>query len=115
MTVRACRIEELPPGSRKIVPGGRFGIGVFNSGGALYALANRCPHDGAPVCLGPVTGTTESERSYDAKWVKDGEILRCPWHGWEFELATGKSVALPPKNIRTYPVRVENGWVIVDD
>lgn len=61
MAIRACRVEELSPGSRIIVQGGRFGIGVFNSDGALYALANRCPHDGAPVCLGPVTGTTSQK------------------------------------------------------
>jgi nitrite reductase/ring-hydroxylating ferredoxin subunit len=115
VTIRVCRLEDLPPGSKKIVQGGRFGIGVFNRDGVLYALANYCPHDGAPVCLGAITGTTESASSYQATWVNDGRILRCPWHGWEFDLATGKSVALPTRRVKIYPVRVENGCIVVED
>ena len=115
MAIRACRLEELPPGSRKILPAGRFGIGVFNRDGDLFALANYCPHDGAPVCLGAITGTTESTGSYNATWLNAGGILRCPWHGWEFDLQTGKSVVSPTKVVRTYPVHVENGWIVVED
>ena len=115
MAIRVCRLEDLPPGSRKIVPGGRFGIGVFNRDGNLYALANYCPHSGAPVCLGAVTGTTESAASYHATWVNEGRILRCPWHGWEFDLSTGKSVASPTRRVKTYPVHVESGYIVVKD
>jgi nitrite reductase (NADH) small subunit len=115
MTIRACLVDELPPGSSRIVPGGRFGIGVFNCGGDLYAIANYCPHDGAPVCLGPVTGTTQSDGSYQASWVDEGRILRCPWHGWEFDMRTGKSVVTPTRRVKTYPVRVENGCILIDD
>ena len=98
-----------------IVPGGRYGIGLFNRGGTIYALRNYCPHAGAPVCLGVITGTTESAGSYDASWVRDGEILRCPWHGWEFDLRTGASVAEPVRRVASYPVSVEEGWVVLDD
>jgi nitrite reductase/ring-hydroxylating ferredoxin subunit len=115
VAIRAARIEDLPPGSSKIVPGGRWGIGVFNRNGDLYAIGNYCPHDGAPVCLGAVTGTTESKASYDASWVDEGQILRCPWHGWEFDLRTGKSVVSPTRTVKTYPVHIENGWIVVDD
>jgi nitrite reductase/ring-hydroxylating ferredoxin subunit len=112
---RVCRVEDLPEGERTIVPGGRFGIGLFNQGGTVYALNNYCPHAGAPVCLGPITGTTESDRTYDARWVRTGEILRCPWHGWEFELATGRSVVEPVRRVKSYPVVVEDGWISIDD
>jgi nitrite reductase/ring-hydroxylating ferredoxin subunit len=115
MAIRACSVEDLPPGSRKIVAGGKFGVGVFNLDGELRAWSNFCPHDGAPVCLGAVTGTTESSGSYDASWVKEGDILRCPWHGWEFDIQTGKSVVEPTKTLRSYPVHVEDGWIIVED
>ncbi len=41
-------------------------------------------------------------------WARDGEILRCPWHGWEFDILTGRSVFNPHKTrVRTYEVRVE--------
>jgi len=112
---RVCRIDDLPPGGRKIVDGGRRGLGLFNVGGTVVALSNYCPHAGAPVCRGGVTGTTESERRYEAKWVRQGEILRCPWHGWEFELKTGRSITRPFRSVQTYQVTVEEGWIVVDD
>jgi nitrite reductase/ring-hydroxylating ferredoxin subunit len=112
--VRACRVEEIPPGGSKVIPHGKFGIGLFNRDDTIYALMNRCPHDGAPICLGPVTGTTVSNASYDASWVEEGHILRCPWHGWEFDLRDGQTVVEPRRSIKTYDVVVEDGWVYVD-
>ena len=112
---RVCRLEELPPGERRIVYGGRFGIGLFNEGGTVYALNNYCPHAGAPVCLGAITGTTEADRSYEARWIRSGEILRCPWHGWEFDLATGRSVVEPVRRVKTFDVVVKDGWISIDD
>lgn len=108
------RVEELPPGSVRIVPLGRYGIGVFNVRGTYYALHNYCPHFGAPICLGDVSGTTESEGPYHLRWVRDGEILRCPWHGWEVDIASGKTVTAPTKAVKTYPVLVEDGLVILE-
>jgi nitrite reductase/ring-hydroxylating ferredoxin subunit len=46
--------------------------------------------------------------------VRDGEILRCPWHGWEFEIATGKTVTKPVVRVKTFPARVEDGRVVVE-
>jgi nitrite reductase/ring-hydroxylating ferredoxin subunit len=116
MERRVCRLEELPPGRTLLVPGGRWGIGLFNHKGTVYALNNYCPHAGAPVCRGVITGTTESVRRYDAKWVRQDEILRCPWHGWEFDVTTGKTVTMPERSIKTFPVRVDDdGWVVLDE
>lgn len=114
MSRRVCRVEELPPGQRMIIPDGRFGIGIFNQNGEVFALNNYCPHAGAPVCKGPITGTTTSAGSYSSTWIKDGDILRCPWHGWEYELATGRSVVDPVKRIKSYRVTIEEGWIVVD-
>lgn len=109
------RVEELPPGSAIIVPRGKFGIGVYNVGGNFFALTNYCLHRGAPLCLGLVTGMVVAGAApYESELIRVGEFLRCPWHGWEFEIATGRSVAYPEKAIRTYPVRVENGTVILE-
>jgi nitrite reductase/ring-hydroxylating ferredoxin subunit len=98
-----------------LVSGGRFGIGLFNHKGTVYALNNYCPHAGAPVCKGVITGTTESDHQYAAKWVRQDEILRCPWHGWEFELTTGRTVTSPERSIKMYPVTIADGWVVLDD
>jgi len=110
-----CRVEELPTGSRKLVPVGKFGVGVFNVGGEYHAITNYCPHAGGPLCLGRVGGMTLPRDDLPEKmeWVREGEILKCPWHLWEFDIATGTTIAQPAKRIRTYEVRVEEGMVIL--
>ena len=108
------RVADLPPGSRRLVQAGRFGVGVFNVNGRYYALNNHCPHAGGPLCLGEVTGTTEEAGAYKVIWVRQGEIVSCPWHAWEFDIATGRTITEPAKAVRTYPVRVEDDQVILE-
>lgn len=108
-------VAELPPGSRRVVSIGRRSIGVFNIDGAYYALSNVCPHAGGPLCLGDVTGTTEAkERHYDVEWVRDGQIIRCPWHAWEVDIKTGRTLAGPEVTVRTFKVAVEDGQVVLE-
>jgi nitrite reductase/ring-hydroxylating ferredoxin subunit len=99
----------------RIVPIGRFGVGVYNVGGRFYALNNYCPHRGAKACLGPVGGEAVAKDGYQAGLRRDGEILRCPWHGWEYEIATGRALVRPRKSIRSYPVTVQDGMILVED
>jgi nitrite reductase (NADH) small subunit len=109
------RVEDLPPGSVSVVPVGRYGVGVFNVGGRFYALSNHCPHRGAPLALGEVDGTvTTGEGSNELQWERDGECLRCPWHGWEFDIATGASLAFPERKAKTWAVSVEDGYVVLE-
>ncbi len=108
--------SELPVGSRKIVEIGGRTIGVFNVNGTFYALRNLCPHQAAPLCKGHVTGTTLPSQPGEYKWDRDGEILRCPWHGWEFDITTGRSVFNPHKlRVKTYEVTVERGGELVKE
>lgn len=110
MTIRyvVCALSELPPGQRKIVDVGQRSIGVFNVNGALHALRNRCPHKGAPLCRGIVRPLVTSATPYQFEVEREGEILRCPWHGWEFDIATGRSVFNPHQvRVRRYDVSVE--------
>ena len=111
---------ELPPGGRRIVVPfrGRAGIGVFNVNGAYYALRNLCPHKLGPLCTGRVSGRVEaaappSSYAPGLEIVRDGEIIRCPWHLWEFEIATGRCLVDPSMRVKTYPVVVEEGQVVV--
>jgi nitrite reductase/ring-hydroxylating ferredoxin subunit len=102
-------VSEIAPGGRKIVDVAGRSIGVFNVDGTFYALRNTCPHQGAPLCLGSVKGTAEQSRPGEYVWGREGRILRCPWHGWEFDLATGRSVFNPHRTrVRSYPVTVED-------
>jgi 3-phenylpropionate/trans-cinnamate dioxygenase ferredoxin subunit len=103
------RLSEFPPGSRAIISIGRQSIGVFNIDGALFALRNHCPHQGAPLCLGIVSGTTLTGEPYQYDYGRENEIITCPWHGWEFEIASGKSIFNPHRvRVRRYEVTVEN-------
>ena len=125
-----ARVSELPPGERKIVTVAGRSIGVFNVRNQFYALRNACPHQGAPLCVGSIQGTAMSSRPGEYVWGREGEILRCPWHGWEFDITTGRSVFNPHKvrvrsydvsvgvadddpSVETYPVSVERGIVLV--
>lgn len=109
------RVENLPPRSITIVPVGRFGVGVINVGGMFYALTNYCPHRGAPLCRGAVRGiTVAGEQPYAVEYTREGEILTCPWHGWEFDIATGRSLAHPDKSIRTHRVELKDGIVLLE-
>jgi 3-phenylpropionate/trans-cinnamate dioxygenase ferredoxin subunit len=102
------RVGEIPPGQRKIVELEGRSIGVFNVGGAFYALRNSCPHQAAPLCLGSVKGMTIAPKPGVYEYVREGEILRCPWHGWEFDLTNGRSIFNPHRvRVRAYPVTVE--------
>jgi len=107
-------VDEVPPGSRRELPIGRFGVALFNVDGDFFALANRCPHMGGPLCAGRVTGTTVAEEQYRPKWIREGEILRCPWHGWEFDVETGRSLLEPRRyGLKTYPVTEDEGELVV--
>jgi len=94
-----CAIEDLPPGSVKLVPAGKFGVGVYNIDGALYAIANYCSHEGAPLCAGYVGGTNEyaPDMPGQLRHVRAGRVARCPWHQWEFDITTGVNLAESPQ------------------
>jgi nitrite reductase/ring-hydroxylating ferredoxin subunit len=108
-----CRTADLPPGERRIVAVAGRTIGLFNVGGRFYALRNGCPHKGGPLCEGRIGGTTLPAADRAFAYGREGEILRCAWHGWEFDIATGRSLADPRVHARTYPVTVEDGEVVL--
>jgi nitrite reductase/ring-hydroxylating ferredoxin subunit len=104
-------------------------IGVFNVGGEFFALRNACPHQGGPLCEGVLTGFMAPGAPGEYRYSRRGEILRCPWHGWEFDIRTGQSYFDPSRTrVRTYPteivpgpyvaetyaVTVDADWVLVD-
>lgn len=101
-------VDEIPPGGRKVVEVGGRSIGVFNLGGEFFALRNSCPHEGGPLCVGPICGFIFAETPGEYQYSRQGEILRCPWHGWEFDIRTGQSWFDPAKvRVRRYEVTLE--------
>lgn len=101
---------EIPPGGRKIVEIGGRSLGVFNLGGEFFALRNRCPHQGGPLCEGKTFGLIEADVPGKITYSRQGEILTCAWHGWEFDIRTGRSWCAPDRlRVRRYEVSVEPG------
>jgi nitrite reductase/ring-hydroxylating ferredoxin subunit len=90
-------------------------IGIFNIKGRYYALPNVCLHQNGPLCRGAVSGTVvaNAETAWKRAWTREGEIIVCPWHSLEFDIATGACLAYPNRKLPTYPVRVEDQQLIV--
>jgi 3-phenylpropionate/trans-cinnamate dioxygenase ferredoxin subunit len=102
--------DEIPPGARKLVTVAGRSVGVFNVDGEYFALLNRCPHQGGPLCSGSLMSavTAAAPGEYEYHDAVTGPLLRCPWHGWEFAVRTGQSWVDPNKTrVRRYPVTVE--------
>ena len=109
-----AKTEELPPGERKIVAlGGKGGIGVFNVDGKYYALRNLCPHRGGPLCKGRLRPHVVSPGVYDVDHERGSQILKCAWHQWEFDIATGVALYDSQIRVKTYDVVVECEEVVL--
>ena len=98
VTSSRTSVDELPPGTRKFLTIDERPIAIFNVKGEFFGLLNRCPHRGAALCEGPLIGLARSaELPARSHATRLGEILRCPWHGWEFDIRTGQSYCDPKK------------------
>lgn len=102
-----AKVGEIPPGGRKLVTVGKVQFGVFNVGGEFFAYRNICPHAGAPVCVGKISGTTLPSAVYEYDYGREGGILRCPWHGWEFDLRTGEHLVDPETKLKRIAVEIQ--------
>lgn len=108
-----CHKDELPIGDKRIVTDGKWTAGVFNIAGSFHAIRNVCPHAGAPLCLGTVHGTHVPGEVGEFEPGYEGRILRCPWHGWEFDIVTGKALYDRKSRVATYPVIVDDQGMVV--
>lgn len=109
------RASEIAPGARKIVEVEGRSIGVYNVNGHYYAIRNVCPHQGAPLCLGITTSFVTSSYPGEFCFEMEGEIVRCPWHFWEFEIKSGSMVVDPKTRTKTYDVTVERYDVSIEN
>src|SRR5215475_5084797 len=100
-------VADLPPGSSTVVYPDKVksGVGVFNIDGQFYALKNTCPHMGSPLCRGRIRGTSAAEMTDDDRigmsWQREGEIIACPWHHWEFDIKTGRTIFESRRKVRS--------------
>jgi 3-phenylpropionate/trans-cinnamate dioxygenase ferredoxin subunit len=109
-----AKATEIAPGTSRIVTVRGREIGIFNLGGEYFALANRCPHAGGPLCQGRVGPLVVSDGPGRYGLARGREFLRCPWHGWEFDIRTGQSWCDPNSvKARQFRVAVERGADLV--
>ena len=110
-----AKVADIPPGTRKLATVNGRGIVVFNLGGEFFALNNRCPHRGGSLHLGIQTGLIESREPGEYRYSRRGEMVKCPWHGWEFDIRTGKSWCDPEKvKARRFGVSEEKGAKLIE-
>jgi 3-phenylpropionate/trans-cinnamate dioxygenase ferredoxin subunit len=112
--LRITGCENIPPREGRAAMAGGRAIALFNLGDRFLAVESRCPHQGGPMCEGILTGLIESDEPGHYRYSRKGEILRCPWHGWEFDVRTGQSYCEPERiQVRSYPVEVAEGQRVV--
>jgi nitrite reductase/ring-hydroxylating ferredoxin subunit len=92
---------------------GRHRVGLYSVGGELYALADRCPHRGAPLCSAGETATPIESESGTLVLGREHALARCPWHKWDFEIATGRCLVDPALRVRRYAVRTEGAEIVI--
>jgi nitrite reductase/ring-hydroxylating ferredoxin subunit len=104
-------VAELDQAGRLVVRIGGREVGVVVVDGQLRGVRNRCPHHGGPLCLGTVRAReTGAPGRYE---LAGRSILRCPWHGWEFDPVTGACLDDPSMRVAVYPARAADGRVLV--
>lgn len=101
-----CDVHDVPAdGACKVFNVEGKSIGLFKLAGIYHAVLDYCPHQGASLCHGTIGWTTAPSNVYEYQLMGERKILRCPWHGWEFDIQTGKSLFDP--KVRTMSFQVE--------
>ena len=109
----ALPFSELPPGTSTTVKAFDTTVAIFNVEGQLFALSNHCPHHGGPLCHGRISGTALPSQPYEYSYGREGRVLTCPWHGWEFDLESGRTIFDPSVGVMTYEARIEDGEIVL--
>ena len=109
-----ARTSEIPPGGRKRFTIKGRPIAVFNLDNQFFGMLDRCPHQGGSLCAGITTGLLLSSQPGQYSYIRKGEFIRCPWHGWEFDIRTGQSYCDPERvRSKAYAVGTESGASVV--
>jgi 3-phenylpropionate/trans-cinnamate dioxygenase ferredoxin subunit len=108
-------LEDFIEAQAQRVEIGRHALLVVRQGHTVYALRDICPHQGARLSDGMITGTPLTCRPGDPlSYSKQGQIIVCPWHGWEYDLTTGRSLVNPQRvRVRSYTTQIKAGRVLV--
>jgi 3-phenylpropionate/trans-cinnamate dioxygenase ferredoxin subunit len=108
-----ARLSDFPAGTRRIVRLGGREIGIFRVEDEFYAIRNRCPHQGAPLCLGRILPRQVAGEPGAIEVDNEAPpLIVCPWHRWQYDARTGESYAPGDPHARSYGVSIESGDAI---
>lgn len=96
---RLADAVDIPPGTGRALAHGRYEVALFNIGGEFFALENSCPHQGGPIADG---------------WL-EGPLVTCPWHGWCFDVRSGKMSLGDFARVTKFAVRRDGDAILVSD
>lgn len=113
-----CKAGDVPPGRLVPVRLGRAKVLLARDGdGTIRAVAARCPHQGADLEAGCLAGFVEAARPNELAVDVAREVVRCPWHGFEYHLASGEPTVASPAHrkmrLRTFAVEVDGDDVVI--
>jgi nitrite reductase/ring-hydroxylating ferredoxin subunit len=115
MKYLVCTIDQLQSGKAFIAEVNGIEIGIFLENEKVFAVRNMCPHKLAPVCEGTVSGTMLPSEPCDFQYGLEGQVLKCPWHGWEFDLASGESLfGISNRKVKTYQTILEKNQIFIN-
>jgi nitrite reductase (NADH) small subunit len=107
-------LDDFAPGRIHLVTVEGRDVGIVRTPTGVYAIGNRCPHQGAPLCRGVLTGTMVSSGPDEYIYDLDGLVVQCPWHAYEFRIDTGRSVGGALRGrVPIYTVCLRDGQVFV--
>jgi nitrite reductase/ring-hydroxylating ferredoxin subunit len=118
MKVVVGKVSDFANGDRKIIDVNGKSIGVFRVDDRFYALRNRCPHQFGPLCVGTLAPRAVAASPGEVRMDPGPPLIACPWHGWEYDLATGQSFMGPGRGsppVLSYDVDVLPGREIIAD
>ncbi|PZF82506.1 Rieske (2Fe-2S) protein [Jiangella anatolica] len=114
MDVRIGPVEDVRRDGCRVVEVDGRRVGVISVGEEFFAIGDKCPHMGASICAGSLSGTFVPAGPHELVYGMDNRVVRCPWHGWEFDLETGRSLLEPKRvGLPTYRVSQRDGEVVL--
>ena len=114
MELRVGSVDELRREGCRVVDVNGRAVGVISVGDEFFAVSDKCPHMGASMCTGSLSGTFVAADPHEYVYGQDDRVIRCPWHGWEFDLETGRSLLEPKRvGLKTYRVTQEGDAVVL--
>lgn len=115
MRIVIAPLANFPAGARKIIKVDSREIGVFRVGDDFYAVRNRCPHQGAPLCLGHLRHKIVSDEPGVMSVDAGAPLIVCPWHGWQWDAANGTAYAPGDPRVGSYGVSVTGGAALTGE